>query len=78
MLRLMVNLMVYFIFPCSFIHYTEYNTIIEHVSTLLQQWIADVYKFTCTGYAYVIYKKVQTYIDSRTGDSCVFIVVVAQ
>ena len=25
---------------------------------LFQQWITDIYRYTCTGYAYIIYKKV--------------------
>ena len=28
---------------------------------LFQQWTTDVYKYTCTAYAYIINKKVQTY-----------------
>ena len=67
----MLNLMLLFccccFFTCSFIHSNEYNTVIEHVSTLFQQWIANIYKLTCSGYAYIIYKKVQTYIDSHKG-----------
>ena len=33
---------------------------------LLQQWITDVYKHACTGYACIINKRVQTNIDSHT------------
>ena len=28
---------------------------------LFQQWIADTYKYTSIGYAYIIFKMVQTY-----------------
>ena len=28
---------------------------------LFQQWITDIYKYTCTGYAYIMNKKVQKY-----------------
>ena len=35
-------------------------------------WITDIYKYKCTGYAYIINKKVQTYRQShrqRVGQS---------
>ena len=28
---------------------------------LKQQWITDIYRYKCTGYTYIINKKVQTY-----------------
>ena len=48
----------------SFIHYDKYNTILEHVSTPVPTMDNSIqtyiYKYTYTGYAYIIYKDVQT------------------
>ena len=46
----------------SFIHYNEYNTIIEHVSThLFQRWITDIFQCACTGFAYIMSQKAQVH-----------------
>ena len=51
------------LFLCDFLLFIITNiTQLQNLSVhLFQQWITDICKCTCIGYAYIIYKKVQTY-----------------